>query len=409
MGFAYSTDEGYLLNVPVESMSAFSHDPDSFLNWSRTRDGSILKGAYLPRKMYREYIQEMLKNAMMGKKDHIQLERLRDEVTEIKIKNSQATVCLQSRAKIETDKIVLAIGNPLPGDPVVESMEYIGDERYIRNPWDPGLMGNLSEHETIAFIGTGQTMVDLVTGLSRKSHRGRLLAISRKGILPLSHKKMNPYPSFYGELKNLTTISSYLRVVRKHIEIARNKNMDPRSVIDALRPFSLELWMKLPVVEKERFLRHLFRHWEIVRSRIPPASEKIINELLSSGQLEIVAGRITGIRSEKEGLRVTFTQKDRSEKSLMADHLINCKGPDLDYEKNRQPLIKNLLRAKLIACDPVHLGIDALPEGPVLTEGMPSEILFTIGPPLRGIVWESIATPEIRVQAENLSRLLVNA
>lgn len=71
-------------------------------------------------------------------------------------------------------------------------------------------------------------------------------------------------------------------------------------------------------------------------------------------------------------------------------------------------MIKNLISSKLIQCDPVHLGINALPEGHVIQEdGTQSDIIYTIGLPLKGIVWELLAFPEIRAEAEELSKMLL--
>lgn len=408
MGFAYSTDEDYLLNVPVELMSAYSPDPESFLRWSQSRDKSIEPGAYLPRKWFREYVGEMLKIAIEGKKDNIHLKRITGQATGIKIENDRTEVLLENSDPVEADKVVLAIGNPLPGNPVVGNKEYIHDKRYNRNPWDPGILEGLSAHETILFIGTGQTMVDLVTGLYKRKHKGKLIAVSRKGIIPLAQKKVASYPSFYDELRDLSDTISLFQVVRRHLETAEEMGLDQRAVIDSLRPHSCDIWMNLPPAEKKRFLRHLFRYWEVIRSRIPPDSEWKIKELIKTGQLKILAGRISDIIPAGVSMQVNFKRKNENvQTTLLADRIINCKGPDLDYENAEQPLLKNLMMANLIECDPVHLGINALPEGAVLTGGIPSEQLYTIGPPLKGILWESIATPEIRVQAENLSRLLV--
>jgi uncharacterized NAD(P)/FAD-binding protein YdhS len=45
-----------------------------------------------------------------------------------------------------------------------------------------------------------------------------------------------------------------------------------------------------------------------------------------------------------------------------------------------------------------------LPDGSVIgNDGTISDDLFTIGLTLKGIVWEALAAPEIRVQAENLA------
>ena len=40
-------------------------------------------------------------------------------------------------------------------------------------------------------------------------------------------------------------------------------------------------------------------------------------------------------------------------------------------------------------------------------DGRPSDVLYTLGSTMRGVLWEVIAVPEIRVQAERLARLLV--
>jgi uncharacterized NAD(P)/FAD-binding protein YdhS len=57
--------------------------------------------------------------------------------------------------------------------------------------------------------------------------------------------------------------------------------------------------------------------------------------------------------------------------------------------------------------DPLRLGIGADPAGAVLdTAGRPSSSIFTLGPPLRGLWYETTAIPEIRDQAAVLARRL---
>ena len=68
LGSAYSTNEDYLLNVPVEKMGAFSVQPEHFLNWSRANNYPVEKGDYLPRKLYRQYIHSILQNEINKKK-----------------------------------------------------------------------------------------------------------------------------------------------------------------------------------------------------------------------------------------------------------------------------------------------------------------------------------------------------
>jgi len=409
LGPAYSTNEDYLLNVPAEMMGAFSKDPEHFLKWAQAKNIAAGKGDYLPRKLYREYIQSMLQQARDEKSENVILERIRGEVMDVAITGSQLKVFICGQGDFMADKVVLALGNSPPEHPKTRGRAFIDDRRYFQNPWKPDILENLSADDKIIFIGSGQTMVDLATGLYKKKHRGKMVGVSRRGFLPLSQKKVDPYPSFFDELEGQSRILPIFQIVKKHIRIASQKGLDIRAIIDSLRPHTPAIWMQLLPAEKRRFLRHVFRYWEIIRSRIPPESENIIRELQSSGQLKILTGRITDIVPTENGLTMQYVTRDSTaEKTESADMIINCVGPNLDYDQRDEPLIKNLIQKKLIHADPAHLGINALPDGTVLrADGTPSNILFTVGLTLKGIVWEALATPEIRVQAENLASKLL--
>ena len=409
MGPAYSTNEDYLLNVPVELMGAFSNDSEHFLVWAQKKNIKTQRGDFLPRKWYKEYIQEMWQEAWMSKVETIRLQRMRDEVTNVAVQDKQIKVFLQKSPSFYTDKIVFAFGNSLPRNPQFKNKAIFCDEHYVQDPWQPKLLDRMSKDDTIFFIGTGQTMVDLATGLYRRNHKGRMVAISRRGVLPMSQKKVDSYPSFYDEIKEYDEIIPVFHTVRKHIKLAKDEGLDPRAVIDSLRSHTSEIWMKFPPEEKTRFLRHVFRYWEIIRSRIPPLNERIINELIKKGQLEIFTGRIVDMRRVGNAFQVEYIdRKSKSKERQQANFVVNCIGPTTDFEKIENGLIKNLIDSKTICCDPAHLGINALPDGNILTaENEPSDNMFTLGPTLKGIVWESLATPEIRVQAEYLSRILI--
>jgi uncharacterized NAD(P)/FAD-binding protein YdhS len=409
LGPAYSTDEDYLLNVRAEIMGALSRDPEHFLNWTINHKIAAERGDYLPRKLYREYIQSMFQEALNAKGFNKSFERIRGEAADISIYTGRPVVYLEDGSEFITDKVVLALGNSQPLNPEVRNKSYIYDKRYIRNPWDPSVLKDLSSGDSILFIGTGQTTVDLAAGLFRKQHRGKMISISRRGLFPLVQKSYEPYPSFYDELLGHSDISSVLRIVRKHIRIAEENGSDPRSVIDSLRPHTKAIWMQLLPEEKKRFFRHVFRYWEIIRSRIPPASDETINKMKLSGQLIVLSGRITDIVPSDNKIEVVYTERGTGEeKAVEANLVINCIGPCQDYEQIESKFIKNLISRKLIHSDPAHLGINALPDGSILNaDGKPSDTFYTLGSPLKGVLWESIAAPEITVQAEELAKVLL--
>ena len=65
------------------------------------------------------------------------------------------------------------------------------------------------------------------------------------------------------------------------------------------------------------------------------------------------------------------------------------------------PLVQQLLKNQIIAPDLLNYGINAQKDGQI------SQNIYTIGPPLKGILWESTAVPEIRVQAHDLASKII--
>ena len=103
-------------------------------------------------------------------------------------------------------------------------------------------------------------------------------------------------------------------------------------------------------------------------------------------------------------------EQDGSVTDLAAGWLINATGPGTDLTRTTDPLLRDLLARGLARPDPLRLGLDAGPDGAVLdAAGTPSSTLFTLGPPLRGVRYETTAIPEIRDQAAALAGLLTAA
>jgi uncharacterized NAD(P)/FAD-binding protein YdhS len=68
-----------------------------------------------------------------------------------------------------------------------------------------------------------------------------------------------------------------------------------------------------------------------------------------------------------------------------------------------------MVRSGLTRTDPLGLGLDATLEGQVVDgQGSPSPGLYVVGPLLRGLRWESVAIPEIRVQAAQVAQALLH-
>jgi uncharacterized NAD(P)/FAD-binding protein YdhS len=88
----------------------------------------------------------------------------------------------------------------------------------------------------------------------------------------------------------------------------------------------------------------------------------------------------------------------------MVERVINATGPSADYRTWDDRLVRALLDRGWIRPGPLGFGLDATTEGAILDqEGRVSTTLATLGPTLRGSLWETTAVPEIRAQAARLA------
>jgi len=410
MGPAYSNDSpALLLNVSAEQMGAFSEEPEHFYRWARDRNGHIEPGDFLPRGLFREYIFSQINSIRGAREDNVVLEHISGEVTDVQLNGGRAIVHLENGEQLPADKVILALGNFPPRPISIAHPSTFQSDRFIGNPWDAGVFDSLASRKSVVFIGTGQTMVDLSLILQKQGHEGDLTAISRRGLLPLAHRNPEPYPSFFKEIDDSGNLLHLYQTVRKHLDEAAQLGLNEQAVIDSLRPYTQALWSNLPEVEKRRFMRHVFRYWERIRSRIPPENEELIDNLRSQGQLRIVAGRVNDLVETRNGIEVHYiSRQGQTQEIVQADYVVNCIGPETDYRRINHPLIKNLLRRGVISPGPANIGIKANPDGAIVSDaGDPSEVLHTLGATMKGLYWEVIAVPDIREQAENLAPTLL--
>ncbi|WP_238361080.1 MBL fold metallo-hydrolase [Iningainema tapete] len=157
--------------------------------------------------------------------------------------------------------------------------------------------------------------------------------------------------------------------------------------------------------EQKRFLRHVKAYWEVHRHRIAPEIASVLDAAVQSGQLTYYAGRIQTCQ-ESEG-KVAVTIKERhtqAEIVLPVNRIINCTGSNCNYRSMQHPLLASLQEQRLIRPHALSIGIDTTNNGALLdADGNASKLLYTLGTPRKGNLWESTAVGEIRTQAANLA------
>lgn len=408
-GVAYGTNSAsHLLNVPAGKMSAFPDDPDHLLRWLQAIGNDVKPDTFIPRNIYGKYIETVLDEAEAKAPNYVHLERLNDEAIALQPGTKTATIYLRSGQTIQADKIILALGNFPPSDPAVADRSFYKSSRYIGYAWSTDAIAGLSAEEPVLLIGSGLTMVDLAIALRDSGHKGIIHVVSRHGLFPHPHKPATPYPAFLNPETAPKNIRALLRLVRQQLQQDSTSEVNWRAVIDSLRPITQQLWQSLPLKEKCRFLRHLRPYWEVHRHRAAPKIIDAIAQLQQSKQLLIHKGRIQTYRETATGVEVLIRNQQADDVIFQVSRVINCTGPECDYRKFQHPLIANLLQQGLIRPDSLALGLKVAPNGALIsTKGAISELLFTLGPPRKGSLWETTAVPEIRVQALALAKDLI--
>lgn len=401
-GLAYgAAHPSHVLNVRASNMSAFPDDPSHFVRWLEARSVPNAPAAFIPRVIYGEYLRELLEAALKDPSGRLRL--VRGEVSDLSFDNGvEVTLPGQS---IHADAAVLAVGNLPPHDPPGLDPARLSAKRYKGDPWDPSVPEDLRSDDSVLIIGSGLTMVDVVLLLDARGYRGKILALSRRGLLPRAHMQGGQAWDRISE-RPATRASHLLRDVR-----SRGADIGWHNAVDELRPFTQGMWGNATEAERARFLRHLRPWWDVHRHRLAPEVYARLMAIIERGQLEVIAGKTLGFEEQEDGIQVSFRRRGRNAPERgVVQRIINCTGPLGDLNRSEEPLLQKLAQRGVIRPDAAHLGIDVDNQGQTIAaDGTPNHDLYALGPMTRGAFWEIVAVPDIRTQTWSVARRLSNA
>ncbi len=405
-GAAYSTtNPQHLLNVRAANMSALPEAPLHFLEWLE-RNGVTSQGhTFVTRACYGDYLQSLLRAAAETARAAGRLMLEADEVVALHRRGERWRVELAMGRGFEADAVVLALGNLPPHAPLSLTDDAVHSRAYASEPWslDPA---KTPETGTVVLLGTGLTMVDVALSLSQTHPGLKLLALSRRGLLPNRHLSSGPAP--HPMAKPDGSVTATLGQIRAAVPAAENW----RAVIDGLRPHVQAIWRDWPEAERRRFLRHARPWWDVHRHRLAPPVAERIDHLMASGMLRVAAGRIAQIEPSAGGLALHWTPRGETQpRRTEAALVVNCTGPGGDLAGSGDKLMADLARQGLLRADACRLGVDVDADSRLVGRGGACDhpTLFAVGPITRGAFWEVTAVPDIRVQAGECARSVIAA
>ncbi|KQT60504.1 MULTISPECIES: FAD/NAD(P)-binding protein [unclassified Aureimonas] len=399
-GIAYSTTEpDHILNTRAGSMSAYANDTEHFWRWL-LQSGAAADircsdpFCFVPRRHFASYLGDLVKPWIKGTGDG-RLAIVQGDCTAIRTTQGGVAVDVDGATHLG-HAAVLATGHQVPG--------FATGSPYV-DAWSTPEAAGIGLDDPVLVLGTGLSMIDTVIQLVHRGHRGKITALSRRGQLPRVHKRNTPLKIDAADMPFGTDISYVLRWFRTTAAWATERGGDWRDVVDGVRPHTAALWNSLTPGARARFLRHGRTWWEVHRHRLPPESETRIRAALSTGRLDIVAGRFLGLEQNEAGIDVAFRRRGATEvETMRVGRVVDCTGILRDPQADPDGLIGRLIADGLLRADPLNIGIEVDDHCAVIgRNGTPSTRVFAVGPVTRARYWEITAVPDIRGQCASLA------
>jgi uncharacterized NAD(P)/FAD-binding protein YdhS len=409
-GVAYATRyQEHLLNVPVRRMSAFDDVPADFLDYMMDISGgdadrAALAHQYAERRQYSHYLRDRLERAREASTATLHI--VREHVVGLIETDHVFHLNLQGGKSLSARGVVLAVGNaskPLParGAGTLPAGTVIP-------AWDFDAVKAIPINASVCIVGSGLSMVDSTLSLIDNGHRGNIHVLSRHALLPLSHSK-HVVADFDAQALLTMDLRQRMRFLRAAARDATAQGLPWQAVMERIRPLGQSLWQSLSVADQRRFLRHVVRLWDVHRHRIAPQIHARIKDLQTRGQLQQHRGRLDAVMPAGACVRLVVRQRDGRDQPLDVDRIINATGVEMRAQTMRNPLLLELLGAGHAQAGPHGIGLRTDRDGALLNaDSQAQPRLIAIGSLRIGCLWESIAVPELRGQAEAAVRQLLS-
>jgi uncharacterized NAD(P)/FAD-binding protein YdhS len=398
VGVAFSTPEPWhRINVPAVTMSAFADEPDHFPAWA-----GIAADAYPGRAVWGRYLGAVLGDVGRGSAGRLRHVRARaiglggSSRGRLRVETDEAGV-------LEPDAVVVATGNELPAIPTFAE-GVAADPRFVADPWGTRWVAEVPQAGVVGIIGTGHTAMDAAASVLHAPRGARVLAMSRHGEVPRPHE--NPWrprpaePAF--SVEAFRAFEDPLAEARARIAAHPDGWIQG---LDSIRPITHALWQALSLDQRHRFVTGWRRDWEIHRSRFGPQMAAEVQGFVDEGRLRLQAATIGRIEAEPGGLRISAEDGG----SWLVDRVVLATGPT--EHPSASPFLARSIDLGSMRPGPLELGIDADATTLRLIDGTGSTDapVWALGPILRGVLWETIAIPDIRLEAATIARDLVEA
>lgn len=430
-GLAYSgADPDHRLNAPTGSHSLDPLDPLHLSRWC-TADGLLQRDPeaampngllFIRRLDYGRYLEDSLRQQAAAV-PAASLRHCQDRAVRLESVGGLWRVQTAGAETLFAEVVVLATGNPPPALQWSAQDGLSDHPRLITNPLLRPQLPQIDPDARVLVLGTALTAQDMISTLVRRGHRGPIVAVSRRALVPRPHapelmgpvlpasllqssetpldRIMRPLPDFLAPPVAPTALA-WTRALRGRIAVLQAQGLSWHAAFDDLREAVWRAWPLLPVSEKRRFLRRLRPWYDVHRFRSVPFNDAIVARARAQGLLSFRRARLVALRAARkgQGLRVSLVAPGQSQVvEETFDWLINCTGLDPAAGIASNAVLASLRGQGDLVVDGSGIGIQVDPDCRVLgSDGRGRAGLFAFGPPTAGVFGDPLGALFISAQ-----------
>lgn len=339
-GVAYETNnDNHLLNVRAINISGVLDDNYDFVNYLINHGYKYNEHDFVPRKIYKEYLKNLRSRSFdFASNKNISLSLFYNNIEEISCQDSKFFI---GDIKRGYDFVFLCIS-----------------AKFIDNNFFNIDISKYIQKSEIHIKGAGLTAFDAIISLQDLNYMGTIFLHSRSKRIPQPHnQKIN---NFLNPIIDISDAQIPLSILFKKF-VSRCRNSDNwQEKFDSIRPITNDIWNQFTLEKKKRFMRHLFRLYNIHRHRSPISIYNKIAHLLMYQ-------------------KVVLTNE-----ALKNLDFIDCTGFNFNY---RDQLIESLIANNIVRKNELEMGIDSSKKN-----------FFIIGALNSGSLLETTAINEIKCQ-----------
>ena len=413
-GVAYSsTDPAHRTNVPASRMSLFTGDDAHFARWlaatGALRDDPEAEqpdGRVYPRRgTFGRYVAATLEAVAAG--GRVSISHRVDRAVGLTLGSSGWRVELAGGQALTADAVVLAVSHPPPAPSPLLVERLGGHPKFVADPWQPAALNPIDPTDSVVIMGTALSMADVVASLSRRGHRGPILAFSRRGLLsrPQSPAPHQPVGDFTTDAPS--TARGLVRRIRREIAEGARRGVPWQAVVDAVRRDGREIWGGLDDGQRALLLRHARPYWEVHRYRVAPQVHDAIERRRGEGTLEVVTAHLASVALQGDRIACELQLRGvrhGGRRRIEADAFVVTTGPGHGDALRSNPALRSLAEAGWIGPDRFGLGLAVDERHRALgASGLPAPNLLVAGPLARGTFGELMGLPQVTRSAEEVA------